>query len=183
MTRLAKKPLVIPSDVKVSIQDDGTFYKIEVKGPKGSIIKTIRNDVEIKHDGSNLNFQYKGNDNTKKAMLGTTVRMVNSLIEGVLNGFTKALMLYGVGYKAVLKGKNIEFEIGLSHVVNFPIPPMIDVKIDQTKIIFSSCDKEALGLFVQKVRDLKKPDVYRGKGFRFEGENPIRKTGKKTAGK
>jgi len=139
--------------------------------------------IEIKQNGSNLSFLYKGNDNSKKAMLGTTIRIVNSMIEGVTNGFTKSLTLYGVGYKATVKGKNIEFEIGLSHPVIFPIPSSIEVKIEQTKLIFTGCDKELLGLTVQKIRDLRKPDVYKGKGFRLEGENPIRKTGKKTAAK
>lgn len=183
MSRLAKKPLEIPSNVKISINDDGNFYNIEVKGPKGSVKKAIRNYIEIKQEGSKLTFQYNGTDNSKRAMLGTTIRVVNSMIEGVVNGYTKTLNLFGVGYKAALKGKNIEFEIGLSHPVIFPLPPTVDVKIEQTKLIFSSCDKELLGLTVQKIRDLKKPDVYRGKGFRFEGENPVRKTGKKTTGK
>lgn len=183
MSRLTKKPLVIPSNVKLSIQNDGNYYKIEVKGPKGSLVKTIRNDIEIKQEGSNLVFSYNGNDNSKKPMLGTTYRIISSMIEGVTNGYTKSLTLFGVGYKATLKGKNIEFEIGLSHPVLFPLPQSVEVKIEQTKLTFTSCDKEILGLTVQKIRDLKKPDVYRGKGFRFEGENPIRKTGKKTAGK
>lgn len=183
MSRLAKKPLIIPSNVKISIQNDGNFYNIEIKGPKGTITKTIRNFVDIKQNGSNLIFEYKGNDNSKKAMLGTTIRIVSSMIEGVLNGYTKTLNLFGVGYKAVLKGKNIEFEIGLSHPVIYPLPSAVEVKIEQTKLVFSSCDKEILGLTVQKIRELKKPDVYRGKGFRFEGENPVRKTGKKTTGK
>jgi len=183
MSRLIKKPIIIPSNVKLSIQNDGNFYKIEAKGPKGTVTKNIRNDVEIKQNGSNLTFAYNGNDISKKPMLGTTYRIISSMIEGVVNGYTKTLTLFGVGYKAALKGKNIEFEIGLSHPVIFPLPSNIDVKIEQTKLIFSSCDKEILGLTVQKIRDLKKPDVYRGKGFRFEGENPIRKTGKKTAAK
>lgn len=183
MSRLAKKPLIIPSNVKITIKDDGNFYNIEAKGPKGTVKKSIRNDVEIKQTDSNLTFSYKGGDNTKKAMLGTTIRIINSMIDGVSNGYTKTLTLFGVGYKAALKGKNIEFEIGLSHPVIFEIPSEINVKIEQTKLIFTGCDKELLGLTVQKIRDLKKPDVYRGKGFRFEGENPVRKTGKKTAGK
>ncbi len=183
MSRLAKKPLIIPSNVKLSIQDEGNFYKIEVKGTKGTVVKTIRNDVEIKQEGSNLIFKLKSSDNSRKALLGTTYRLIQSMIEGVTNGFSKTLMLFGVGYKATLKGKNIEFEIGLSHPVVYPLPPSVDVKIEQTKLTFTSCDKEILGLTVQKIRDLKKPDVYRGKGFRFDGENPIRKTGKKTAAK
>lgn len=183
MSRLAKKPLIIPSNVKISIQNDGNFYKIEAKGPKGNLVKNIRNDVEIKQTGSNLTFAYNGNDNSKKAMIGTTIRIINSMIEGVTNGYSKTLTLFGVGYKATLKGKNIEFEIGLSHPVIYQLPSSVDVKIEQTKLTFTSCDKEILGLTVQKIRDLKKPDVYRGKGFRFEGENPVRKTGKKTAAK
>ncbi|NMC67131.1 MAG: 50S ribosomal protein L6 [Spirochaetales bacterium] len=183
MSRLIKKPIIIPSNVKLSIQNDGNFYKIEAKGPKGTITKSIRNDIEIKQNGSNLTFAYNGNDNSKKPMLGTSYRIISSMIEGVVNGYSKTLTLFGVGYKATLKGKNIEFEIGLSHPVVFPLPSNVDVKIEQTKLTFSSCDKEILGLTVQKIRDLKKPDVYRGKGFRFEGENPIRKTGKKTAAK
>jgi len=183
MSRLAKKPLAVPSNVKFSYTQEGNFYKFDVKGPKGNITKLIRNDVEIKQGKDGLIFTLKGNDNAKKPMIGTTYRIVNSMIEGVVNGFSKTLVLYGVGFKASIKGKNLELEIGYSHTISFPIPDGIEIKIDQQKLIFSSVDKELLGMTVQKVRDLRKPDVYKGKGFRFENENPVTKTGKKTGTK
>ncbi|HQQ18609.1 MAG TPA: 50S ribosomal protein L6 [Exilispira sp.] len=104
MSRLAKKPLAVPSNVKFSYTQEGNFYKFDVKGPKGNITKLIRNDVEIKQGKDGLIFTLKGNDNAKKPMIGTTYRIVNSMIEGVVNGFSKTLVLYGVGFKASIKG-------------------------------------------------------------------------------
>ena len=179
MSKIIKKPLIIPNNVELKIDDLGFQYKIFIKGPKGKLEKNLFNYVDIKIEGNEVKFALKGNDKKKKAFLGTAYRIIQNMIKGVVEGYSKRLELVGVGYKSAVKGKDLVLQVGYSHDVIFPIPEGIEIKVEGNKINVSGVDKEKVGLIASKIKAIRRPDPYKGKGLRYEGENPVRKVGKK----
>lgn len=177
MSRLAKKPIIILD--KVEVKNDNN--NVSVKGPLGELKRKFVDSVGIDIQDKQITVTLIRSDRQSKMMLGTTVSHIKNMIEGVSAGFKKKLIIEGVGYKAKLEGKGIVFSLGLSHPVNMAIPEGVTVVIEKNEMTISGIDKEVVGEFCAKVRALKKPEPYKGKGIRYEGEFIRRKAGKKTA--
>jgi large subunit ribosomal protein L6 len=174
MSRLGKIPVVIPSGVEVSLADN----VLTVKGPKATLAKPVKDDVTIAIEGQEITLT-PGDTPAAKALWGTYAAHLRNLITGVTEGFTKVLEIEGVGYRAEVKGKEIVLNVGFSHPVALEIPDGISAEVVKNTITLTGPDKEALGQFAANVRKVKKPEPYKGKGIRYQGEYIIRKQGKK----
>ncbi|MBP9803225.1 MAG: 50S ribosomal protein L6 [Candidatus Pacebacteria bacterium] len=177
MSRIGKKEIVIPQGVEV--KKDG--LNISVKGPKGTLTREFRDDIEIKIEGVNVTLNVKRNDKFSKALWGTYASHLMNMIKGVVTPFEKKLILEGVGFKSELKGKELHLALGFSHPVIVAIPEGLTVTVEKNNIGVTGIDKELVGSFTASVRALKKPEPYKGKGFRYHDEVIRRKQGKKTA--
>jgi large subunit ribosomal protein L6 len=177
MSRLGKQQLNIPTGTNVEMT--GAF--MTVKGPKGILTREFLPNVEIKLDGNTVTFAPKGDDKFSYALWGTYASHVKNMIKGVNEPYTKKLILEGVGFKSDVKGKNLELALGFSHPVIVPVSEGLTVTAEKNLITITGIDKELVGQFAAKVRALKKPEPYKGKGFRYDTEVIRRKQGKKTA--
>lgn len=177
MSRVGKQQLEIPAKTTVSLSDG----MVLVEGPKGKLSKEVLPLIEIKITDNIVSFEPKKNDPFARALWGTYASHVKNMILGVTEGYTKKLILEGVGFKSEVKGKNLELALGFSHPVIVPIPEGLTVTAEKNNITVSGIDKEIVGQFTAKVRSLKKPEPYKGKGFRYDGEVIRRKQGKKAA--
>ncbi len=177
MSRLAKQPILIPSGVEITVNSN----ILSVKGPKGKIEKKINEkaNVEIKDGHIVIPFTMESSG-TVKSLAGTIASHVLNMIEGVTKGFEKKLILEGVGFKADIKGKELVCALGFSHPVPMTIPEGLEVKSEKGIVTISGIDKELVGSFAAFVRGQKKPEPYKGKGFRYSDEVINRKQGKKT---
>ncbi|MEI6478739.1 MAG: 50S ribosomal protein L6 [bacterium] len=177
MSRLAKQPILIPSGVEITINEG----LLSVKGPKGKIEKKIsrKADVVVKDGHVVIAFSPESSGEVK-SMAGTVASHVLNMIEGVTKGFEKKLILEGVGFKSDVKGKELICALGFSHPVTIAIPEGLEVKSEKGTISISGIDKELVGSFGAYVRSQKKPEPYKGKGFRYSDEVINRKQGKKT---
>lgn len=178
MSRIGINPVTISSGVEVNLQE-GNF--ISVKGPKGSLSQSLPEQIKITIEGGQIQFA-PVNDNEKNfgAFWGLTRSLVNNMVEGVTNGFTKKLEIQGVGYKAQAQGKVLKLNLGFSHDINYEVPEGIEVKTPTpTSIEVSGIDKQKVGQVASEIRAFRKPEPYKGKGVRYEGEYIIRKEGKK----
>lgn len=177
MSRLAKYPIAIPAGVSITM--DGTT--MTVKGPKGELTRTFRNEVAIAIEGNEINLSIHNSDPFSRSIWGTTAAHIKNMIAGVTNGFTKKLILEGVGFKSAVNGTMLDLALGFSHPVNLEIPAELTVTADKNIITITGIDKEKVGQFSAFVRSLKKPEPYKGKGFRYDDEVIRRKQGKKSA--
>lgn len=177
MSRVGKQQLQIPDKTTVTLKD-GTVF---VEGPKGKLEKAMLPIIAIKIVDGIVSFEPTKKDPFTKALWGTYASHVKNMIIGVTEGYAKKLILEGVGFKSEVKGKNLELAIGFSHPVIVPIPEGLTVTAEKNNIGVSGIDKEAVGQFTAKVRAMKKPEPYKGKGFRYDTEVIRRKQGKKAA--
>lgn len=176
MSRIGKQEILIPDGVKIT-QSGSTFT---VTGPKGSISKIFRDDITIAVTDKAINLNIKRNDKFSQSLWGTYASHIKNMIAGVQTPYQKKLILEGVGYKSEVKGKEFHFALGFSHPVVVPIPEGITATADKNNITITGIDKELVGSFTAAIRALKKPEPYKGKGMRYEGEVIRRKQGKKT---
>jgi large subunit ribosomal protein L6 len=174
MSRIGKKPISIPNGVEISL-DDGL---LTVKGPKGLLTRQMHPRVLVTVGKDEIAVSVRDESRESQAIHGLTRMLVANMVTGVSAGFEKALEIVGVGYRAELQGKTAVLNVGYSHPVHFDLPEGIEAKIDKTKIILSSIDKELLGLTAAKIRGIRKPEPYKGKGIRYAGEAIRRKAGK-----
>lgn len=176
MSRLARKPVIVPSGVKVSLNAG----LLSIEGPKGKLQNKIGSGVDVKVEGSQISFTKGGDDKVSRANLGTAKALVNNMVLGVTQGWKRSLELVGVGYKAdVQGGKFLNLVLGFSHPVKFEIPKEIKLVVDKATIInMESCDRQLLGNFAAKVRKVKPPEPYLGKGIKYSDEAVRRKAGK-----
>jgi large subunit ribosomal protein L6 len=174
MSRLGKIPVAIPAGVEVTL----TEGVLTVKGSKTTLSRPVTNDVNFAIEADNVTLT-PGETPAAKAMWGTYAAHLRNMIVGVTEGFTKILEIEGVGYRAEVKGKEIILNVGFSHPVNLDIPEGITVEVVKSVITLTGSDKDALGQFAANVRKVKKPEPYKGKGIRYQGEYIIRKQGKK----
>ena len=176
MSRIGKKPIEIPQGVTVDITDK----KVLVKGPKGDISFDFVEDIKVKKDGEIIYVEVVGKSKNAPALWGLTRAMIANLIEGVTEGFEKKLELVGVGYRAKQVSPNeISLTVGFSHPVEFKSPEGVEIKVeDNTHITVLGIDKHLVGLTAAKIRKIRKPEPYKGKGIRYEGEVVRRKAGK-----
>jgi len=181
MSRVGKKVIEIPKDVKVSI----TESVIEVQGPKGKLTATVPQGVAFKLEDGKLTAERQSNAYT--ALHGTARALVANAVTGVSKGFTQEMDIVGVGYKAELKGRAIIFSLGYSHLIEFVLPDGVTARIEklqrtinqyQTTIILSAIDKHLLGQTAANIHKLRKPDAYKGKGVRYAGRYLKLKPGK-----
>lgn len=180
MSRLARKPIVIPEKVDVKINDD----LILVSGPKGELKRNFKHTavkIDVKEGSITVSpaRDSGGNKKEARALLGTYASHIKNMIEGVVNGFEKKLVVEGVGYKAEVRGSDLVMSLGFSHPVNFKIPDGAAITTEKNTIIIKGIDKEKVGLAASKIRMLKKPEPYKGKGIRYFNEVVKRKAGKK----
>jgi len=176
MSRIGKKEIAVPEKTEVSI-NAGTF---SVKGPKGSLERNFRPDISIIIDGKKISLSVPKENQLTKALWGTYASHIKNMIKGVNEGFEKKLILEGVGYKSQVNGSKLVLSLGFSHPVEVEIPAELNVKAEKNLLTISGTDKELVGAFSAKIRALKKPEPYKGKGFRYDNEVIRRKQGKKS---
>jgi len=177
MSRVGKQILPIPAGTEVTI----TEGFVAVKGSKGEIKRPFRTVIEIKKEGDTITLNPHKKDNATRALWGTYASHVQNMLKGVSEGFVQKLILEGIGYKAEVVGTNLNMALGFSHPVVKVIPAGLSVTSEKGVVTVSGFDKEAVSQFAAQVRALKKPEPYKGKGFRYEGEVIKRKQGKKSA--
>jgi len=177
MSRIGKKVIAIAPKTEVSLSGD----ILTVKGPLGTLVKKFKNDIEIKIAASEVTLMPKKVTLDTMALWGTYASHIMNMIAGVTTPYVKKLILEGIGYKSEVKGSNLVLALGFSHQVVVPIPETLKVTAEKNVITVTGIDKEVVGGFVANVRSLKKPEPYKGKGMRYDGEVIKRKQGKKTA--
>ncbi|SME88816.1 50S ribosomal protein L6 [Pseudobacteriovorax antillogorgiicola] len=179
MSRIGKRPVAIPSGVEVKI--DGNHVK--VKGPKGSLERTLHSAVKLVQEGSEITVSPVVDDSESKKFHGLSRTLLANMVEGCSKGFEKRLKLIGVGYRAAKQGNALNFTLGYSHPILFEAVAGIDLNVDkQTTIIVTGASKEDVGETAAKIRALRPPEPYHGKGVRYENEHIATKVGK-AAGK
>lgn len=177
MSRLAKRPIPVPAKTEVTISGG----KLAIKGPKGTLEKPVHRAVVIEVGTDGVQVSPKNDSLEAKALIGTYAAHVRNMIAGVNQGFTKKLLVEGVGFKWDVQGKTLNLALGFSHPVKVAIPENLTVTADKATLTIAGFDKEAVGQFAANIRALKKPEPYKGKGIRYEGEVIRRKQGKKAA--
>ena len=176
MSRIGKAPINVPSGVDVTIAD----RHITVKGPRGTLDRDIPGVITIRQADGQLLVERPDDERVNRAQHGLTRSLVNNMVVGVTDGFTKELEIVGVGYRAVSQGSTtIELALGFSHPVRVEAPPGIEFEVPQpTRIAVKGIDKEAVGQVAANIRKIRKPEPYKGKGVRYAGERVQRKAGK-----
>ena len=176
MSRIGKKAVVVPAGVTVTI--DG--QTVTVKGPKGQLAWTVAEEIEVKQEGCELTLSKRVENTRAQAMWGLSRTLVNNMVVGVTEGFEQTLELVGVGYRAALKGQALSMQLGFSHDVDVPPPAGITFVVPkQTEIKISGIDKQVVGEIAARIRRIRPPEPYKGKGVRYAGEKVRRKEGKK----
>lgn len=174
MSRIGKQPIPIIKDVEVKINGD----MVTVKGPKGVLERRIHKKIGVEINGENLLITASDNLRETRALHGLFGALLSNMVTGVSKGFEKALEIVGVGYRAELNGRTAVFNLGYSNPVNFELPDGIDANVDKNKIVLTGIDKELLGRTAAKIRSLRPPEPYKGKGVKYADENIRRKAGK-----
>jgi large subunit ribosomal protein L6 len=177
MSRIGKLAIAIPAGTEVSVTSDA----IIVKGKGGTLSRVTHPAVKVTVADGNASVEPANNTRLAKALWGTYAAHVRNMISGVNTPFVKKLQVEGIGYKAELNGKNLKLIVGFSHPVLVPIPEGITAVVEKNIITVSGADKDAVGQFTASVREIKKPEPYKGKGIRYEGEVVRQKQGKKAA--
>ncbi|HEY7366400.1 MAG TPA: 50S ribosomal protein L6 [Methylomirabilota bacterium] len=180
MSRIGKQPIPIPQGVKVQIDGD----VVRAEGPKGKLAQPVPSGLRAQVDDGRVVITRAGDDRRVRALHGLTRALLANMVRGVQAGFEKKLEIIGIGYRAQMQGRNIQLALGYSHPVIFPLPETITAEIDkQTLITVRGPDKALVGQTAAKLRALRNPDPYKGKGIRYAGEVVRRKVGKKAGAK
>jgi len=176
MSRIGKRPIVIASGVTVTL--DG--QTVTVKGPKGQLSWTVVDEIAVTHENGELTLAPKEVSKRASAMWGLSRSLVANMVQGVTSGFEETLELVGVGYRAAMKGQALSMQLGFSHDVDIPAPEGISFAVPkQTEIRVSGIDKQLVGEVTARIRRIRPPEPYKGKGVRYAGEKVRRKEGKK----
>lgn len=179
MSRIGKNPVVVPEKVEVKI--DGSF--VSVKGPKGELNFTFNDKVLIKQEGKEIIVTPVDKTKLATSMWGTARSLINNMVVGVTEGFTKSLEFTGVGYKAAVQGNVLNLALGYSHPIEYSLPVGITAKVEKNRIDIMGSDKELVGFAAAKVRSFRPPEPYKGKGVKYVDETIIRKAGKSSGKK
>ncbi len=175
MSRIGKRPITVPAKVQVAI--DGT--KVVVKGPKGELSRDLPTNVTVSQEGETLQVDRRDESRSSKQLHGLCRTLVANMVEGVSTGFQRRLEIQGVGYRAQVQGRNLVLNMGYSHQVQIVPPEGIQFAVEgTTNVIVSGYDKEIVGNTAAKIRDVRRPEPYKGKGIRYAGEVVRRKAGK-----
>ena len=176
MSRIGRSPITVPTGVSVTTND----RMVEVKGPKGTLSRTLPGEITVREDGGALIVERPNDERQSRALHGLTRTLVANMVTGVSDGFSKELEIVGVGYRAIAQGPNkLELALGFSHPVHFEAPEGVTFEVPvATRIIVRGTDKEAIGQVAANIRKLRKPEPYKGKGVKYAGERILRKAGK-----
>ncbi len=174
MSRVGKSPILIPSGVTVNITDS----EVVVNGNKGSLKQPILKGINIKQEDNLLVVSRIDDEQIHRANHGLMRTLIFNMVTGVSQGFSKKLEVNGVGYRVQLQGNGLKFNLGYSHDINFSLPEGITANVEQNIITISGFDKQRVGQVASDIRELRKPEPYKGKGIKYEGEYIIRKSGK-----
>jgi len=176
MSRIGRKPITVPAGVTVTVEPE----LVTVNGPKGELSERINRDITVSQDGEQLLVSRPTDRGEHRALHGLTRSLVANMVEGVTTGFQKSLEIQGVGYRAQLKGKNLELALGYSHPVPVPAPDGIEFEVPQpTRVVVKGISKQLVGETAAYIRKQRPPEPYKGKGIRYEGEYVARKVGKR----
>jgi large subunit ribosomal protein L6 len=175
MSRIGKKKVPLPGGVTVN-QEDAV---LQVKGPKGELSQTIHPLISLQIDSEGILLEKHSSSRKADALSGLTRSLIANMVKGVSDGFSRELEIVGVGYRVELSGNSLVFQLGYSHKINFPLPDGIKAEVPKpTQIILRGIDKSLLGLTAANIRNLRKPEPYKGKGIKYAGEHIRRKVGK-----
>ncbi len=175
MSRIGKQPIAIPAKVKVEVKGQ----QVSVEGPKGKLNWQLPRRTSIKVDNGRVLISRQGDDDATKALHGLSRALVNNMVRGVSEGFSKKLEIQGVGFKAAVQGKNVNMTLGFSHPIVYPIPDQIKVTVEEnTKLTIEGPDRQVVGQVAAELRSFYPPEPYKGKGVRYSDERVIRKEGK-----
>ena len=177
MSRIGKKPISIPSGVEIKLQDG----KITVKGPKGELFREVRPEVNVEITEKEVIVTPKLETKQTQAFWGLTRALIANMVEGVVNGYEKKLIIKGLGYKATMEGDTLVLLVGFSHPVKLKPMEGVKMEVKGTTITVSGINKEKVGLRAAQIRKVKKPEPYKGKGIRYSDEIIKRKAGKRVA--
>jgi large subunit ribosomal protein L6 len=176
MSRIGKMPVNMPNGVTITLADE----TVSVKGPKGTLSQVVHPDMQIDIEDGVLHVKRPSDSSTHKALHGLTRSLINNMVEGVSDGFTKVLLVEGVGYRAEMKGKTLILNVGYSHPVEFEPPDDMEFAVEERgKLIrVSGIDKQLVGEIAARIRKTRPPEPYKGKGIRYQNEHIRRKAGK-----
>jgi large subunit ribosomal protein L6 len=176
VSRIGRKPIPVPAGVTVSIEPD----VVRVHGPRGELTERVHRDITVSQEGDELLVTRPTDRGPHRALHGLTRSLVANMVEGVTAGYTKTLEIQGVGYRAQLKGKDLELALGYSHPVSIKAPDGIEFEVPQpTRVIVKGISKQLVGEIAANIRKQRPPEPYKGKGIRYEGEYVARKVGKR----
>ena len=176
MSRIGKQPIAVPDGVEITIQPD----LVKVKGPKGELEERVSAQIGVAQENSEIVVTRSTDRGEHRALHGLTRSLIANMVEGVTDGFERRLEIQGVGYRANLKGKNLEMALGYSHPVTIEAPDGIEFEVPQpTEVVVRGIDKQLVGETAARIRKTRPPEPYKGKGVRYSGEHVARKVGKR----
>ena len=175
MSRIGKMPIAVPAGVTVSIAENNI---VTVKGPKGELKRTLAPQMKITESDGNITVERPDDEKENRALHGLTRTLINNMVVGVTDGYTKVLEINGVGYRAAKQGKTLTLNLGYSHPVVMEDPEGIETKVTDNKIEVIGIDKEKVGQYAAVIRDKRRPEPYKGKGIKYSDEVIRRKVGK-----
>ena len=178
MSRIGRRPVTLGSGVSVTQKDGG----LEVKGPKGTLFEKLPDDIQVDVADGEIKLERPNDTKQAKAYHGLARALVQNMVTGVSEGFSKELEIQGVGYRAEAKGKSLNLLLGLSHPVDMPVPEGLSVSVQENIIKIEGSDRQVVGQFAAEIRRLRPPEPYKGKGIRYVGEQVRRKVGKTAVG-
>ncbi|MDK9712007.1 50S ribosomal protein L6 [Acidaminobacter sp.] len=176
MSRIGRLPITIPGGVTVNVDETNL---VTVKGPLGELTEQINKDLKVTIDNGVMTVERPSDNKTHRALHGLSRTLINNMVVGVSQGYSKKLKIVGVGYRAIKNGNKLELSLGFSHPVSMEDPAGITTEVPvQTEIIIKGINKQLVGNYAAKIRDWRRPEPYKGKGVRYENENVRRKEGK-----
>ena len=181
MSRVGKKPILIPSGVECKVNGS----RVEVKGPKGQLVRDMHPNMKIELKDNAVTVSRLTDGRLDRSLHGLTRTLINNMVLGVSTGYSKQLNIVGVGYKVALKGKDLDLNLGHSHAINYPAPKGIEFDVDGKKntVVVKGINKELVGQTAAEIRGFRPPEPYKGKGVMYSTEKIIRKAGKAAVGK
>lgn len=175
MSRIGRKPIHIPSGVTITLD----HHVITVQGPKGTLTRALHKDMKVSVEEQVISVERPSENKLHRSLHGTTRSVINNMVSGVTEGFSKALELVGIGYRANKSGNKLVLNVGYSHPVEMTPEEGIEFEVPtQTRIVVKGIDKERVGAYAANIRSVREPEPYKGKGIKYEGERIIRKEGK-----
>jgi large subunit ribosomal protein L6 len=175
MSRIGKQPIALPAQVKVQVKG----RQVSVEGPKGKLNMELPRRTSLKVEGTQVLLSRDGEDAQARALHGLSRALVNNMVKGVSEGFTRKLEIQGVGFKAIVQGKMVNLSLGYSHPISYAIPDQIKVTVEEnTKVTIEGPDKQVVGQVASEIRAFYPPEPYKGKGVRYSDERVVRKEGK-----